>query len=149
MIAANNCPSDEEPDDGKRAGQNDMTRAENGGEYVGPERSEIAGQRDVAIMARAIREEWPMTAEQKRCVVERLMEVVQKSNKARDVTRAAVALGMLDKANIAASGASKHNHLHLHGPQQIEVVHVDDWYGSKAANSAAADAASSRRIDGG
>lgn len=49
----------------------------------------------------------------------------------------------MERVNVASDKQpANHNHLHLHAPQQVQVIYVDDWYGSKAASLAATNGAS-------
>jgi hypothetical protein len=45
----------------------------------------------------------------------------------------------VDRNRIAEEKTTDHKHLHLHQGNSVQIVHVDDWYGSKAANLAAPD----------
>jgi hypothetical protein len=82
--------------------------------------------------------------------LKRLAEKIKKRtsrNDERCSNRDLAALGKLQLAIAQAADAKAGTTININGPSQIQVVFVDDWYGSKAANLAATNAASTNGAD--
>jgi hypothetical protein len=78
---------------------------------------------------------------------EALATIVKKAKKRMTETCTDRDFAALSKLVVAIAQApdkqgDTHNHLHMHQGDSIQIVHVDDWYGSKAANLAAPDGSS-------
>lgn len=131
MIAAN----------GENHGGSQQPQPSDGGKLV-------ATAADLSLVGRAIKERWPISNRKRRKVVNELFDIATTNGDKELRVSAAAKLISADRVNVAdkrVDAIREHGpsqHLHLHAAPQIEVVYSDDWYGSKAANLAATDAAS-------
>lgn len=134
MIAANNGH-----DDGESGRDSAVPMPHSNGGNMGGNAPNVAlNDRRVRAEARrltALAEAGQLAAEKLPALVNRIEQLLKdKSLSARDVA----ALGGLQTA--IASAASKGDTVNnFNGPTQINVTFVDDWYGSKAANTSAAN----------
>ncbi len=60
------------------------------------------GTRDARLVARALREHWPISGERRKAAIDKVMEALENSRKPRDIARLFTALISADRANIAA-----------------------------------------------
>lgn len=150
MIAINNGASPS-PDDGDDDGKDEKHRER---------KSRTRGRRklgrgkkcadltvdDVPLLKNAVAKGFQITHKVRRRM-ERLVGKLLKDDMPPDTQIAGAELGIrmeainvaVDRNRIAETKSTDHKHVHLHG---IEIKHVDDWYGSQAANLAAPDGSS-------
>lgn len=162
MIAANKSPEDDDGESQKGdkkttdldavSGKGFAASGESGmvqnSQPTLPEGHVMATAADVSLYSRALRSRWPIKPSQRRKIMNELMATALYGED-RELRMKASALVMsADKMNLEAEKGPQ-QHLHLHGEQTIRVVMDDDWYGSKAANASATDAAPAAGADGG
>lgn len=87
------------------------------------------------MIKRAIRNDWPITAEMRKILVARMQEIIKTSDDDRNCIGAAKALLLADSINVKRESmdqADEHKrmpdkHLHLHAETQAKVViHLPD-----------------------
>lgn len=135
MIAANNDGNGRD----KKPAPTTPTSVTHGGEWGG-----YFNARHYRRQARQIRslvKAGALAADDMKAIVADAKELAAVCKEHGDV-RGWVALSGLvfEIAKCGVQQAEQHQHLHLHqGDQNMQVVFVDDWYGSKAANTTAAN----------
>lgn len=138
MIAANNGGSDEEKSDG----ESDKKPPEINGGHMGGAQPNLA-LNDLRCRADANRlaklvAAGEVAAEHLKALAEKVAKRIARKCTDRDLA----ALGKLQLAIATAADKQGTTINNFNGPTQLQVVYSDDWYGSKAANLAATDAAS-------
>lgn len=97
---------------------------------------DASNPRDLELIRRAQKERWPISRKTRRMILAQMETLIE--NGSEDMVEAARLIIAADRLNIAEQEASKPASTHIHG-DNVQVVFVDDWYGSKAANTTAAN----------
>lgn len=127
-----------------------LSAAENNGGHIGG-RDDLPALTNLRVRSDARR--LTKMVEAGEVAADKLPDLIAKAtdriNSTKATARDIAALGALILAIAKApdNQTTEHKHLHLHGEGGINVNYSDDWYGSKAANLAATDAASIAGVD--